>query len=348
MIFSAIHISLLANPNSEIQLKKSGLKATKIAWTPIQNARGYVLQIANETGKREEYKSTTDQIDLYLEPGYYSHRVGTLNKFNKVSSWSEWKPLTILVSTDPVIDEVAPRTIARSKNIRITLSGKNLDASTKIQLRSGNRNLKILSTTYKGEKKIILEIDSTSAAGGTYTVLLTRSNSKPRPSNISIVLDENPSRNKSFSWRLPDMNMSLLVPGMRQKQRGETYKSKIIVSSMSFLGVLYLKNYYEGSQYYEKGINDPAFLFNNPAIIYSIQNSSVPREGLGPLALSAFLQYDSNAEKLTKSKQNLRLMGIGLASIYLFHLYDTQASIRIPISSSSNKQDLEFAMTSQF
>lgn len=83
--------TVLRSPLEAAQSKK-----LRIEWEDVEGAVKYEVQIKNQSGSivvREVV--TSPRIAFSLKPGKYQLRIGSVNKFNKVSSWSDWQPIEI-------------------------------------------------------------------------------------------------------------------------------------------------------------------------------------------------------------------------------------------------------------
>ncbi len=69
----------------------------RIDWQAIEDAKGYTVEVTAIDGKKVLEKTVTENfIELSLPPGSYRVRIGTLNIFDKLSSWSDWEEIRVL------------------------------------------------------------------------------------------------------------------------------------------------------------------------------------------------------------------------------------------------------------
>ncbi len=144
-----------------------------IVWEPLEHAIKYQLQIKNEADEIIlEVEMSETSYKLNLDPGKYSHRVGSYNKFGKISSFSEWFPFLISRSLAPEV--TSEKNMTRSKQesqSKILIEGKNFYRNTKLFLKNETDSVVIISTKLK---KGIFEvtIDNENTKAGNYDLIL--------------------------------------------------------------------------------------------------------------------------------------------------------------------------------
>lgn len=71
-------------------------KPLRIKWEAIDGVSRYQVEIANESGTILLAKTVeTNYIEFRLPPGRYRIRIGAINKFEKLSFWSDWDDFEI-------------------------------------------------------------------------------------------------------------------------------------------------------------------------------------------------------------------------------------------------------------
>ncbi len=94
---------IYAENNAADKPEVSKPKTTKINWKDIKGAVKYNVQIKDKSGKiivQEIVDSSS--IVLTIPYGRYSIRIGAINRFNNVGSWSNWRGLNIVKPRKPV------------------------------------------------------------------------------------------------------------------------------------------------------------------------------------------------------------------------------------------------------
>ncbi len=85
---------LIALPPAYAAEKKE--KTIRIKWEGIQGIIRYMVQIKNSEDTVVLDKTVaTSYIDFLLPPGKYQIRIGAVNKFEKISFWTEWDGIEI-------------------------------------------------------------------------------------------------------------------------------------------------------------------------------------------------------------------------------------------------------------
>ncbi|HOT43683.1 MAG TPA: hypothetical protein PLM53_04450 [Spirochaetota bacterium] len=78
------------------QEKEKKEKAIRIKWAAVEGVIKYMVQMKNaEDTIVLDRTVTTNFIDFVLPPGNYRIRIGAINKFEKVSFWTEWENVEI-------------------------------------------------------------------------------------------------------------------------------------------------------------------------------------------------------------------------------------------------------------
>ncbi len=115
IIISAICITLTVfysytySQTAEKDISNERIKI-RIRWQEVENAVSYRILIRNPEGIIIIDSNTgSNFIDLDIPRGEYSMRIGAVNKFNKVGSWSDWASITVKESEPaPKIAEIKP------------------------------------------------------------------------------------------------------------------------------------------------------------------------------------------------------------------------------------------------
>jgi hypothetical protein len=135
-----------------------------IIWEPIPNASSYQLQIKNESDEIiDEIDTKETSHKLSLDPGKYSHRVGTYNKFGKISSYSEWFPFIISKSLPPVVTSDKNNFGSKTEpQTKILIEGKNFYKDTRLILKNETETVSFVSVKLKkGIFEVIIDNDKT-------------------------------------------------------------------------------------------------------------------------------------------------------------------------------------------
>lgn len=219
-----------------------------IVWEPIEHAIKYQLQIKNEADEIIlEVDMSETSYKLNLDTGKYSHRVGSYNKFGKISSYSEWFPFVISRAMTP---EVTSETnIIKSKlenQSKILIEGKNFYRDTKLILKNETDSAVVISTKLK---KGIFEvtIDNENTKAGNYDLILENPRKKILVLNNfyqlkSESIPSSPAVNTDTPypyWK--QAAKSTILPGWGQYSKDHTF-SGIFFDVGLLLGAAYYKS----------------------------------------------------------------------------------------------------------
>ena len=83
--------------------EEEGFKNLYLKWKTIEGAFGYKIVIVDEKDNVVFEKTLKkNHVNLRLPQGTYRMRLGALNKFNKVETWSDWRNITIKINAKKV------------------------------------------------------------------------------------------------------------------------------------------------------------------------------------------------------------------------------------------------------
>lgn len=86
----------LAMVHSRAWAQDNNDKQFVIRWESIEGIIRYTVQIRNSEGTLVIDKTVaTNYIELNLQPGTYTIRIAAINKFDKLSFWTDWKDIKI-------------------------------------------------------------------------------------------------------------------------------------------------------------------------------------------------------------------------------------------------------------
>ncbi|MBN2040282.1 MAG: hypothetical protein JW864_09590 [Spirochaetes bacterium] len=113
-IIAALAVMLLYNIPAYSATEKTEAADKKITvrihWPEVENAVRYKILIRNQEGKVIINTDTDiNSIDISVIPGDYTMRIGAVNKFQKIGSWSDWASVDVeKPEPPPVIVEKKP------------------------------------------------------------------------------------------------------------------------------------------------------------------------------------------------------------------------------------------------
>ena len=105
IIICAILISIA--PYAQSQTRENETPDTKVSirikWNEVRNAVRYRALIRDSSGKLIIDRNTdSNSIELDINPGEYGMRIGAVNKFSKIGSWSDWAAFSVKAPEKPV------------------------------------------------------------------------------------------------------------------------------------------------------------------------------------------------------------------------------------------------------
>ncbi len=114
-----------------------------LRWKAVEGAAGYAVEIRDDSEKLVLEKRV-DAAEYYfsLPPGKYRVRIGAVNRFQQVVSWSDWSSLVIKPPVKPVIDSLEPGQLPPlTKGIVVIRGSKFLPGARVFLARGGKEYL---------------------------------------------------------------------------------------------------------------------------------------------------------------------------------------------------------------
>ncbi len=86
--------------NAASQINKAGVsreeKKIRLSWRRVEGAVSYKVMIRDMKGNVVYIlDSDINNVVLEIQPGSYELRIGAVNKFNRIGSWSDWADITV-------------------------------------------------------------------------------------------------------------------------------------------------------------------------------------------------------------------------------------------------------------
>lgn len=128
-----------AQNNDELPLhERKASEKIHLKWTEVENALGYFVQIKDGSDKIIfEKRVDSNSIELKFSPGKYFHRVGVINKFYKVSSFTEWSTLNVVQGKQPNVKElVQGKTDSESGKKPVEIKGSDFQEGAMVRAKS--------------------------------------------------------------------------------------------------------------------------------------------------------------------------------------------------------------------
>jgi len=325
VIFVFCQIAIFAEEESE--------ETELLQWEPVQNATSYRVEVKDVAGNilLSEITPATKMV-VKLGPGDYSHRVGVVGKFGKITGWSDWVEFTVVQSVIPDIEikEILYGAKTQSEQ-KVTLIGKNFLERTKVSVRSGENILSVKNFNYLNGTEIGFTLDLQNAKDGVYELTLENPRKKIFRRPNFYVLKETVEKAKELATKIKDpkyvgnMNpegifvpplwsvlwRSALFPGWGQNYREEKWKAVIFPVLLVITAGIYSKSYSEFSsakRHYNDSVNLSLLMPQDPSLqLYSYYN---------------YMQTNSVYSKAEGNLQLVRNASIALAVVYIYNILD--------------------------
>ncbi|MFC1671225.1 hypothetical protein ACFL20_12610 [Spirochaetota bacterium] len=183
IIYSTIIIffaSIIFHHPHVVPAETSKNKGSSIKWESVDGAIGYIIEVKDMEDKivlRKKVIKTSVSLDL--PNGKYYLRIGPVNKFSKVSIWSDWSKVSIKKPVPPIIASISPDTGNTGRiSSKITIKGKYLLTGCKVFIKGKEKigeeikekSLAIRKVKYESHNKIIVTVDLRDASLGKYNL----------------------------------------------------------------------------------------------------------------------------------------------------------------------------------
>ena len=301
-------------------------------WTSVRIAEGYVLQVADRQGTLliDQSDLANPKLEIKLRPGQYKRRIGIINKFGKISFWSNWENFKVVKTREPVMRQLTLGDHTPGQSTTVIVDGDNLDEYTDFQANAGKKPVKIWRKRILNDGKVALDVD-TSTVGDHAEIDIQAKNPGKDPDRVesALLIDGKNAEvgQPSFTrdWNLPD-SYTWLVPGWDQFERGDTVKAYLISGGiLAFSGA---SLYYANKANAVAAANESSTLnqlYSNP-LIYSLIIPTLSSSNASVLSTTASLQYSDGVSQYNQYK-NASYTAAGMALlIYAYHLWDVYDS----------------------
>jgi len=168
-----------------------------LKWVPVTGATEYIVEIINSNSRSVITRRVdTNTLKVSLARGEYRFRVGAVNKFNKVGSWSEWASLVIVETPLPGFNLISPNKAERGVDGReITLAGENIVRGALVRLSRDDLSLDVSNIRYRSDSEIQFNVQLDNAETGSYDLEIVNPGGKRvRAEDVFIVEDSRRGR----------------------------------------------------------------------------------------------------------------------------------------------------------
>jgi hypothetical protein len=323
-----------------------------LKWEDVPKSLGYVIEARDKQGKLIlSEKITRNSYDIEnFQPGIYEHRVGVINKFGKVESFTEWVPFEIVKSIVPVFGSKKVYSAGQEENIKqLEIKGENFLDNMKIYLKNENEIIQATSVKISPDGKTASAIFQTKDIPelGLYDVVLENPRKKIATNTKNFVFAKNKDQAEKVASRQvrimnneipPDyystpywstMWRSAILPGWGQDYIDDK-RWKLYVYPVVLLGAagVYAKSYKDflvaRSEYYDS--------VQMGFILTSTSSSS------GDIIFLYTNQQSTNQYNVAKSRLNQIQIGAGVVGLFaIYNIVDAYLSARRNVAQNDLK-----------
>ncbi|MFH0976017.1 MAG: hypothetical protein V1874_09570 [Spirochaetota bacterium] len=174
---------------AEEEINKLHLK-----WEPVQGAIEYQIEIQDASGKEALNVKTGDtELDFNLPPGDYRVRIGAVNKFNKVDTWSSWNPLKVKKIFVPVIYGLSKnKFISGTEEKDLQISGRDIEKDAAIYIKNKSASYQIRDFRYVNSSTINFDLDVSGIEAGDYDLVVINPGAPEAKSPEKVIVSGKP------------------------------------------------------------------------------------------------------------------------------------------------------------
>lgn len=271
-------IFLLVVPVSADEEKEGSLF---LEWTRLNGVQEYMVQVRNQNNQIVLEKKVTDnKLHFSVPPGNYSQRVGAVNKFGKVSGWTDWTPFYVKQTFQPRLGPVSITDVNEEKREAvIRVEAKNLMTGTKFSVKQGDQEIPIKNIKRQKDGSLDMTVDLNKIEEGSLDDLAVEmenpggkkdTSTTEDPENIkgirTIVKTEEDG--SQTIYRIKPKRWRMIVPGPYQAEESR-WGSALLWGGIfaAYAGAGYSE--YEAANGVSRSItSDPILsLYNNPYVL---------------------------------------------------------------------------------
>ena len=176
-------------PSSASAQGLPGKKLNKnyLRWEVVEGAVSYAIQIKDIDGNLVLNTRTRKSEHYFvLKPGTYQVRIGAVNRFEKVVSWSDWSPLIIKQPIAPVISSVEPDKLPSSSNMEVIIRGKNFEPGASVVINTRGKSVRLEECRVKDDDLVACRIMTGPASEGSFSLVVTNPGGISDTRNIAV------------------------------------------------------------------------------------------------------------------------------------------------------------------
>ncbi|EMN48718.1 hypothetical protein LEP1GSC088_1505 [Leptospira interrogans str. L1207] len=256
-----------------------------LEWKPVPEAGGYLVEIKDSGGRITREKTKSTRFEVNLPPGVYEHRIGVLNKFGRVSVFTDWISFEVILSRAPFINpDYSAKLLKEKLGSHLTVKGDNFTEAMNVTLLLPSGETIKPDFEFVNSKEIKLKIENLNLKNGSYTLSLENPRNKKTAKKGFLILadseeelaqitkrseQENQATSSGIQWG-PAIQSSVL-PGWGQYNQDKKYKRWIfpilILGAIAFSAERFSAyNSSLSALNQSKNLNQTFFLMNDPTL----------------------------------------------------------------------------------
>ena len=317
-----------------------------IEWTPVVGVQGYFVQLKSKQTDSIVFEKRVDTttVDIEIPPGEYMQRVGVINKFHKVSSFTEWTEFTIIRKITPLIREIQNGSIKIDEGMKlVNIFGEKFQKGAKVKLVSAEGgNVINLTPEYSSLTMLQIKVDPTLIPEGVYHVIVENPGGikAQKENSVALYMKKPPEalgKNSALAAKGDGFRWTDLIIGVPRIRKGDTFvgSGQILLFSGLVAG--------SGveSAHAQKIAKNTASSFNyqfyNNIILYSFLSPTFTNTKLlFNLGLKNYLDTSVAGKKYSWHKTNALNLAGAAAAVYLLHIADAFGWIDISLGLSNS------------
>ncbi|EMJ93294.1 LIC11435 family protein [Leptospira alstonii] len=298
-----------------------------LEWKPIPEAGGYMVEIKDPGGRITREKTKSTRFEVNLPPGVYEHRIGVINKFGRVSVFSDWISFEVILSRAPVINPDSNVKLLKEKlGPVLTVKGENFTEAMNVTLLLPSGETIKPEFEFINSKEVKIKVENLNLKNGSYTLSLENPrNKKTAKRGFLIVADseeelaeivkrsDRDNRNLSPGIQWGPALQSAVLPGWGQSNQDKKYRRWIfpilIVGAIAYSADRFSAyNSSLAALDQSKNLNLNLFLLNDPALL--------------PFATYNYLQGQSDYSNASSHYNQFNVSLEIIAVLYLLNVLD--------------------------
>lgn|GEM_PF-3473719 len=162
-------------------------KKNYLRWEAVEGAVSYAIHIKDIDGNLVlNMRTRISEHYFVLKPGTYQVRIGAVNRFEKVVSWSDWSPLVIKQPVAPVISSVEPDKLPSSSNLEVIIRGSNFEPGSSVKIKNQGKSIRIEKCRVKDDDLVACRIITGPASEGSFSLVVTNPGGISDTRNIAV------------------------------------------------------------------------------------------------------------------------------------------------------------------